>query len=200
MSVSIIYRSIYLYRAVMWLLYRGKYRMRFARITELLRESDKAVVELCFGDIYIADYCKMRGKRWIGYDISEHFVAYAQKKGFDAKREDISLLEQFPESDVCIMVGSLYHFHTELRELFGKILRSAPRLILSEPVVNWTNKGGIPSTLAQMLTGAGKGEESFRFDEASLIARLETLKKEFHFNYRIVQKDRDMLLEIIRVT
>ncbi|MBI2612561.1 class I SAM-dependent methyltransferase [Candidatus Kaiserbacteria bacterium] len=196
--MSIIYRSIYLYRAVMWLLYLGKYRKRFTRITDLLRESDKTVLELCFGDIYIAEYCKAHSKKWIGYDISEHFVTYARRIGFDARREDISLLAKFPENDVCVMIGSLYHFHKELRELFGKILHAAPRFILSEPVINWTNKGGFLSSLARLFTGAGKGHESFRFDEASLIETLEALKRELRFDYKVVHKDRDMVVEIRR--
>ena len=196
--MSIIYKSIHLYRFVMNLLYRGAYRGRFVRVADFIVPNDHTVLELCFGDTYVAKHCRSFGKRWIGYDISEQFVAYARRKGFDARQTDISQLESFPESDVSVMVGFLYHFYPDIQPLLKKILRSAPRFILSEPIVNWTNQGGLLSSLARMFTSAGKGHETFRFDEVSLIETLNALKKELSFDYRVVHKDRDMVIEIKR--
>ena len=68
---SVIYRRLWLYRGVMTLLYKGRYRARFARVAALLRDEDQTVLELCFGDVAIAEYCRSHGKSWIGLDVSD---------------------------------------------------------------------------------------------------------------------------------
>jgi ubiquinone/menaquinone biosynthesis C-methylase UbiE len=63
-------------------LYLGKYKQRFAPIIDqikMLPENSK-ILELCFGDIVIADHCKKNRLEWIGMDINESFVRQAQKK------------------------------------------------------------------------------------------------------------------------
>ena len=59
--VSIIYKNIWLYRFVVSLLYLGKYNTRFKNVALFLDPiQDTSVIELCFGDIYIAKWCFFR--------------------------------------------------------------------------------------------------------------------------------------------
>lgn len=196
-SISIIYRNIFIYRLSMNLLYAFHYKNRFRQIISMIKPSDKRVLELCFGDIYIADFCRKTGRTWTGYDLNGGFVKYARSKGFEAREADISQLKELPKCDVCLMAGSLYHFSGALPALFKKIGRSSKRFILSEPVKNLTNAGGFLHWISNLLTNAGKGTENFRYNEKSLIKALEMERKASGFKYRIIPKGRDMLAEIL---
>ena len=60
------------------MLYGGSYRERFDKMIPPIQGQN--VVELCFGDAIIADYCRRNQIRFIGFDMNEEFVRYAQKK------------------------------------------------------------------------------------------------------------------------
>ena len=197
MARSIIYRNIRLYRLVMGFLYRGGYGARFMRVAGLIGEADRTVLELCFGDVAIAEHCRQSGRTWVGLDMSDEFVAHAVKLGFDARKQDVLRTEAFPVCDVCVMMGSLYHFAPQLRVLFRRIEKASTRFLLSEPVKNWMQAKGALGFLARKLTKAGDREETFRFDEPSLVRTLEALKAEMHFNYRVVSVARDMVVEVV---
>jgi hypothetical protein len=194
---SLIYRNIWLYRALMNVLYKGRYRWRFKRVAELLREPDKLVLELCFGDILLAEFCRRQKKTWIGLDLNNAFVQYAAKRGFDARRADLLSGGKLPSCDVCVMIGSLYHFKPALPELFRRIKAVSGRMILSEPVQNWTNSNAFLRFLACKGTRVGAAEETFRFTETTLLESLDELKTSVGLDYRVQTRgERDMIVEI----
>ena len=197
MSGSFIYRHVWCYRLVMNVLYRGRYRARFEAVTALLREQDRSVLELCFGDGALAARCRASGRSWIGLDVSGPFVAKARAQGFDARQADLSRVTELPRCDVCVMMGSLYHFHRRLPELFTCVKAASSRFLLSEPVRNWTHGNRVQRYLARKATRAGRAEETFRFDEASLTAALEELSRSIGFGYRVVGVARDMVVEVV---
>lgn len=197
MGGSLIYRSLGLYRLSMNLLYRGRYARRAEAVCRLLRPEDRVVLELCFGDVLVAQHCRATGRSWIGLDVSAPFVAHAVRKGFDARLQDVSSADELPACDACVMMGSLYHFEGRVEELFRRIKRASRRLVLSEPVVNWTQARGVRGWLARRLTRVGEREERFRFDARSLVLRLEALKACVGFSYRIVGVGRDMVVEVV---
>jgi hypothetical protein len=197
MSRSIIYRHLWLYRAVMSLLYKGRYQQRFQRVCALIRASDETVLELCFGDVAVAKYCQQRGKGWTGIDESAQFVAHAVSRGFDARKDDVLRMRAFPACDVCVMMGSLYHFKARLPDLFRRVKAASSRFILSEPVRNWTQTAGLLKRLAAALTRTDRQSQTFRFTEASLTQALNELRKEVGFNYRVVSVARDMIVEVV---
>ena len=194
---SLIYYNIHIYRLVMNFLYAFHYRRRFQNIINLIDPHDSIILELCFGDIFIAEFCRKTSRAWMGYDLNESFVRNALKKGFKAFQSDIEKLEKLPDCDLCIMIGSLYHFYPDVKDLFKKIRNCSKRFILSEPVKNLTHKKGVVQLLSRLLTNAGKGEESFRFNESSLIETIEKLKIELKYQYRIISNQKDMILEMI---
>jgi hypothetical protein len=192
-----VYGNIWLYRAAMSLLYGGRYGTRFARVAGLLRDSDARVLELCFGDTLLAGHCRKLGKAWIGLDVNPAFVARAVRLGFDARRTDLLRADGLPACDVCVMMGSLYHFRDALPELFRRIKVASGRLILSEPVRNWTNGPAPLRFLARRGTRVGAAEETFRFTEATLRAALDGLKKSVGLEYRVAGAARDMIVEVV---
>ena len=197
MGSSIIYRNVGVYRLAMNALYRGRYRERFANVCKLLRETDRTVLELCFGDVVVAGYCRSHGMRWIGLDLSGAFVSHAVSRRYDARRANVMQPVAFPACDACILMGSLYHFNAQLPDLFRRIKAASPRLILSEPVRNWTHANGFLRFLARALTRADAQEETFRFDETSLLRALDELKTDVGFDYRVVSVARDMVVEVV---
>jgi hypothetical protein len=177
-------------------LYSLKYKKRFYDIIDRISENDTSILDLCFGDTIIADECKRRKISWTGFDLNSYFVLRAKKKGYLALEADLVAIEKFPIADVCIMCGSLYHFIDEIESVLSKMLQSAPKIILSEPVQNLSSQKGLLGSVAKIMTNAGKGHENFRFNKETIIETLEVYKTKLHFNYTIVSTQRDILIEI----
>lgn len=197
MKVSIIYRNIHIYRLIMNALYTFGYKQRFKDIINCIDlKHDNSVLDLCFGDIYVAELCKKNNITWIGYDINPYFTKYAKKKGFNASVVDISEIHELPKSDVCIISGSLYHFYPNAHELLKKMVNSSNKVLISEPVRNFSSKSGLIGKIAHIFSNAGKGEEIFRFNETSIIDFLDTYKKELHFSYIVQSIKRDIVIQI----
>jgi hypothetical protein len=196
MNTGFIYKNVYLYRIVMNVLYSFTYKKRFYDVVKEFSENDKNILDLCFGDIIIASECKRLGIQWMGIDMNENFVSFARKKGYNAVQNDITKIETLPLSDICIMVGSLYHFHNEICLIIDKMLASSRRIIISEPIINLSSNEGFIGKISRRFTNAGKGAENFRFNKKSIIEALDTLKIKRNFEYRIISINRDILIEI----
>ena len=192
---SFIYTNIRIYRFVMSLLYAGNYYRRFAAICRLI--SGKKVTELCFGDTVIAGYCRKHGIGWTGYDINPNFIKRAAVKGFDVHPGNIKVMKSFAKADVCILAGSLYHFHEDPNALFEKMLLCAPKLILSEPVINLSGRNGIIGKLAKASAGVNGAAQAFRYTEQTLLNELERLAEKMNFTFSIAGRiDKDLIIII----
>jgi hypothetical protein len=197
MKKSIIYSNIHLYRLITYLLYGFKYRKRFTAIIDMLEQNDKKIVELCFGDIYIAEFCKKNSREWLGIDFNEKFVKRAARK-YNCICADLNGLESFPQSDVCIMSSSLYHFHDNAENIMKKMVLSSKKVIISEPVLNISSSGGIIGRLARAATSAGSGPENFRFNEETFLSMINRLKHQLNFDYSIISRKRDILIMVTK--
>jgi hypothetical protein len=195
-NTSLIYRNIWIYRLVMNLLYLGRYRWRFKDITNLLEQKDNNIVELCFGDIFIAEYCKKSARHWVGYDINDAFVNYALKRGHNAVSTDILSLESLPDADVLIFAGSLYHFNENMHKIWQLMTSCASKIILSEPVKNITSIKNFVGKIGARASTVRNGAEAFRFDRRSLIEMLDRFKEPYNFTYEIVSEKKDILIII----
>jgi len=193
MTQSLVYKNICIYRLLMNVLYLGKYKRRFERINSIINKNTKNVIEYCFGDIYIARFCKNRNIQWTGYDLNKNFVKYAKKHGYAAINEDITKFSNFPNCDTCIIIGSLYHFNNECFDLLQKMIKSSKQIIISEPIKNLSSSKGIIGYIAKRSANVGKGQEVFRFNEKSLIELIHKL----NVKYKIISIDKDIIIEII---
>lgn len=194
---GLLYRHAGFYRLMMEVLYKGRYRERFEDVCGQIHAEDRTVLELCFGDVLVAEYCRRRNVCWIGIDLSGPFVARAVRRGFDARQADLLCENSLPSCDLCVMMGSLYHFGQDPGRLFRRIKRVSRRLVISEPVVNWMQAGGVKRFLARTLTGVGGREVPFRFTVGSLLQALEGLSREVGFTYRVISTARDMVVEVV---
>lgn len=176
-------------------LYKGNYYKRFEGVCKLI--SGNSVTELCFGDTIIADYCSKNKVSWKGFDINKSFVDIALKKHLLAQQNDLNVLEKFPVADTCIISGSLYHFHNQLENLFTKMLNSSNTIIISEPIINLSNRKGIIGTLARASAKINGEKQSFRYTEQSLLEALNNLKSKLNFSFKIVERyNKDILILI----
>jgi hypothetical protein len=194
---SLVYSHIYVYRAVMNLLYKGRYRDRFDHVTAAVGDDVRSVCDLCFGDTIIAEWCRSRGIRWTGVDLNRHFCARARKMGFDVIHGDVLALD-LPDADAFVMAGSLYHFHDQLPRLFDVVLQRTRRFIVSEPVHNLSSQPGALGWWARRSANPGDRPATFRYDQRTLVRALREQQDRFDFAFRIVSSDRDLLLEIKR--
>jgi hypothetical protein len=194
-KTSVIYSSIFNYRLMMQLLYKGHYYKRFERIQPLIKGN--TVTELCFADTVIATYCKKNNIRWTGIDLQAAFVNNALKKGFNAQLQDIQSLTTFEKADTLIVAGSLYHFQNDLENLFKKMLAAAPRIIISEPIINLSNRNGIIGKLAKASANVKGKKQAFRFTELTLKNALTVWSKQLNFKYEVVEQfNKDLIIVI----
>lgn len=182
------------------LIYSGNYFNRFKNIFKIIDDKkSKSLLELCFGDTIIADYCGKNNIFWKGLDLNQKFVDYAKAKGHDAVCKDVLFADSFNKVDICIICGSFYHFNNDQRiQLLKKMFSASDTIIISEPIVNLSANKGIIGYIAKHSANAGKGNESFRFDKQSFITMLEETKQLFNFSYTIsgfINKDIIVLLE-----
>jgi hypothetical protein len=197
---SLVYRHIFIYRFVMNILYLGKYNRRFDQILIGLNDlpSEATVLELCFGDVYIAEHCKKMGLAWRGIDINQKFVKFAKRHGYDAHWEDLITVHSLPSADVCIMAGSLYHFHPDHTfAVLKKMLDSANKIIISEPIENLSSRKGFLGYIAKRAASVGSRQENFRFTSFTLLTLLKGYSESLHFDItsiRSVGKDSIVIL------
>jgi hypothetical protein len=198
---SLVYRNIFIYRLVMNVLYCGKYRRRFDRVISHIKKfpPGSRVLELCFGDTYVANFCKENGYEWTGLDINRDFVQGARKKGFDAHVCDLTTVTTLPTAAACVIVGSLYHFSSQSMNILPIMFNAANTVIISEPVINLSSRTDLIGWVARKAANAGRGHERFRFNKASLVSMLEENSAYLGFRIEDVQDyGRDLIVKLVK--
>jgi hypothetical protein len=108
------------------------------------------------------------------------------------------MLEQLPDADIVVMAGSLYHFHTRLENLVEKMLRAAPRVIISEPVRNHSQALGVVGWLARRAANPGTKKQEFRYNEATLLEAFGQARTVVEFNFSVEETGKDMIIQLSR--
>ena len=105
-NLSIIYKSIFLYRFLMLSLYRTEYAKRYSRVfRQIVKYNFRSVHELCFGDTHLAKFCSNQKLEYSGIDLSETFVRRATRLGFNCTAGDV-LVAPWPIVDCVVMMAS----------------------------------------------------------------------------------------------
>jgi len=180
-------------------LYLGGYSARFKDViscAEFDSNNDEKILELCFGDIYIARWAQRAGIKYTGIDVNEVFVRYASAQGIDARLEDLHRMSKLPDASVTVMLGSLYHFHDDLKGFIDRVMASAHRFIISEPVTNLSSNKGLIGWIARRSAKAGHGHESFRYDEPVLIDALTKVCGDCYTIQVLKKGKKDIIIEL----
>jgi hypothetical protein len=179
-------------------LYLGGYKERYKRLFKHVKTAE-SILELCFGDLLLAEYCKNNNIAWTGLDINEAFVKRATRKGFNAFCNDINGMDFFPKAKLIVIAGSFYHFAENADNLLKKMIEASENIIISEPVVNISAQNGLLGFIARYSANTGKKHELFRYNEKSLLGFLDKNKVKMGFNYKIIERYRkDIIIEIIK--
>ena len=198
---SFIYSNLAIYRFIMNILYLGGYRRRFQPVIRHIQAlpHGSSVLELCFGDVRLAEFCKKAGYRWKGLDINSNFVNKAQEMGFDAEQVDLAVAKGLPKADMCIMMGSLYHFSLATGDILNKMFKVSTQVVFSEPIFNLSCHPGPVGFLARRAASVGKGQESFRYNKASFMAMLSTHSDRYGFEVAEVNhQGKDLIVKLIK--
>lgn len=180
----------------MQLLYKGYYYLRFRKITKHIK--GKKVVELCFADTVVAKYCRRNDIVWTGYDINKSFVDRAKRLRYNAVCEDVEQAP-LPSADAVIICGSLYHFYGKEEMILAKMLAAAPRIIVSEPVFNLSQRNDNIGRIARRSASINNKEHSFRYTEKTILSLLNGLTQKLGFSYEVVEFfSKDIILIITR--
>ncbi|RMH56666.1 MAG: class I SAM-dependent methyltransferase [Candidatus Hydrogenedentota bacterium] len=165
---SPIYRSPWLYRMVMRILYGRDYGKRFEVLAEMVEEG-ASVIDLCAGDCAVYEEALVRKEvSYHAVDINETFVRYARRRGLSAEKADVREYA-FPLCDVVLLLDSLYQFPAFLESLVDQARRKAKILSILEPVRNVaSHRWKIVRWLAAELTDYGEGPVETRFTEREL--------------------------------
>jgi SAM-dependent methyltransferase len=169
-STSIIYRSSWLYKSVMFLLYQGGYRERSKALATLIPEG-ASVVDVCCGpaSLYF-DHLRFKRVAYTGLDINDGFVQNVSARGVKALVWDVSSDTPLPKADYVIMQASLYHFLPDPRPVVDRMLDAASKnVLLTEPVRNLADSPNpLVAWLARKLTNPGTGDQPRRFNAKRL--------------------------------
>ena len=200
-SVSLIYRHIWLYQGLMNILYGFGYKKRFEQVIRVIaHHKPKSVLELCFGDVFMARYCTSHHIQWQGIDTNEYFVRRAIAKGFDAHCADLLDSSGLDKAEMLIIIGSLYHFQKDIHSLLSRMVSASQKIIISEPINNLSDQTNWLGWIARKSTNAGNGEESFRYTNSSLLEMLAEESRTLHFTFHVVgYYKRDCLVLIERI-
>jgi len=162
------------------LLYGFAYKKRFEKLYHFI--NGKSVNEFCFGDLYIASFCRKNNIAWHGYEFNTSFVGRAIKKGYSASQTDLIHENIIPtHSDVNLVIGSLYHFHERPENIMNALFADTGRVIISEPVSNIASKSDFRGRLAARVSDAGSGPECYRFNEQSLMKIIDLSCEKYNF-------------------
>jgi hypothetical protein len=192
---GLLYRNIHLYRFGMSLLYGGGYRERFKRVCAHIPANTGSVTELCFGDIHVAEWCVQRHIEWTGVEFSEVFCNYARTREHRVICGDVCKVD-LPDADLFIVMGSLYHFHGHLDRLFDRIFEKSKRLLISEPVVNLSNRNALLRTLGALVADPGVGSADFRFDRSALLGALDGQARRLGLSVTLLEEGRDLIATV----
>ena len=145
----------------MRVLYGRYYAARDAAVAAHIPDG-ASVLELCCGPARLYER-ELRGRigSYVALDASERFVARLRRRGVDARR-----------ADVVVMQASLYHFLPGATAIVHR-MRAAARtsVIIAEPVRNLaSSRIGFVARLGARGAATAQGAQRQRFDAGSLRA------------------------------
>lgn len=175
-QLSLIYRSPWIYHRVMRLLHGRNFKHRYEMIAAEIPDGS-SVTELCAGDAWLyLHYLKQKHVRYVGLDVSPHFVKAACVKGLDFRLHDLRK-DHIPAADIVIMQASLYQFPELAEGLVRQMISAAGvKVVISEPVRNLSHSSH-PwiAGLARRITRApGHATASHRFTPETFRGLMES--------------------------
>jgi len=174
---SFVYTNLTIYRFILNILYLGQYKNRFLSITNSINlKEDEKIVELCFGDILIANWCHKNNILWHGIDINDNFIKTAKNNNHSVQKKYVDDQIILPENNLVIIAGSLYHFNKSIINFIDNILSQTSKLIILEPIFNLSNLK-LLNKLLKYSSNIESKSHNFRYTKENLINVFNNLDK-----------------------
>jgi hypothetical protein len=185
MASSLIYKSTFLYEALMRVLYGAAYKKRFHELAEVIPVG-ASVLDVCCGPATLFHRClKQKGVRYTGLDINPRFMRQLSKSGATGMVWNVEESQPLLRAQYVIMQASLYHFMPNALPIIERMLAAAEKQVLiAEPIRNVADSR-IPvlAHLARKMTNPGTGDQPNRFNEA----RLDSLLRPYQQQGRVIE-------------
>lgn len=168
LKTGLVYRTPGLYHLVLWGLYRGRPRDRFAAVRREVEPGD-SVVDLCAGTSLLYEALAGVAGRYQAFDLNGRFVEALRRQGIEAECCDVRTM-QIPPADVVTMSSALYHFHPHCLEMVVRMRASArKKVVIVEPVQNNADSV-LPGwgAFARWASRVGDNTVDFHFSAESL--------------------------------
>ena len=187
MAATALYKSAFLYEALMVLLYGRHYADRYRAIADLI-PAESSVLDLCCGPaVLYRRYLRHKSIRYTGLDLSRTFIQRLNRQGAHGEVWDLQQETDLPPADYVIMQASLYQFLPDPKPVIDRMLRAArSQVILAEPVRNITSSKIAPlAFLGRHFTDPGDGQSAHRFTEESLDRFFSRYASRLHKSFSI---------------
>ncbi len=132
MKPMLIYRFPWLYERVLRTLHGADLDKRYHKIAEFIDRG--TMLDIGCGTSLLAAYLKP-GIKYIGIDLNEHFLKYAQKKGLDVRKVNVLDVKAYPPADYYVICDLLHHINPRHQELLKELCSLDGTLIVCEPFV-----------------------------------------------------------------
>lgn len=166
--MAILYRSGFLYHALMTLVYRSYRDERFEAVARWVPEG-ASVLDVCCGDGALAKHLPDLVS-YRGLDQSSAFALEAQRQGRQVEQFDLRH-GVVPMSNVVVCQVSLFQFYPDVEAVLAKLFDAAQqRLIISESVLSLTQSKWrwLANLVAWGTDPNGMSDNRFRFNPESL--------------------------------
>lgn len=178
MISSPLYWHPWLYKTGMHLLHRGRFNRRFEIVARWIPPGAE-VLDVCCGVAGLEPFVQQKQGRYRGLEWNRMFVDDLGRRGIDARAFDLRR-DPLPESDVVVMMGSLYQFAPDADVILRKLYAAAKRrLIVMEAVEHMSDSPNpLIKKIAFFFTNTRSGACDFRFTRESFRRVAEPLEPE----------------------
>ncbi len=165
MMKSPLYWSGSVYHAGIWLMHGQSLDRRYRYIASHVGDS---VVDVGCGTGVLADYIPGE-KKYLGIDLNERFLKYAQKKGRNVIRQDALTFDRYNEYDACVIMDLLHHINPRHKEFLEKVMRDVrERVIICEPF-EVPDRNPITKSLINIIDSDGTNAPEQWMDKETLL-------------------------------
>ena len=184
--ISPVYWHPVIYQLCLRITFGRQFEERYQEVANFI-PMGSYVVDICCGDCTMYRFLRKKKVQYLGLDINPLFVRGLKKKRIPIRLFDVCR-DEIPSAEYIIMMGSLYQFIPQHKEIMDKMLKAATKkVIITERIQGAFSSSTNPliSYIARRLANPGTGHTIYRFNEENLIRFLKSYRTRLERYYKI---------------